>query len=73
MKDTCFVGTMVHGALEVTILAAAVQSIGELEGNHVAIVAIVLRDFFLPMATTSFRSIFGILFPITDCKYTTFW
>ena len=46
---------MVHGALDVTILAAAVQSIGEFEGYHIPIVAIVLGDFFLHIAAHHFR------------------
>ena len=46
---------MVHGALDVTIPSAIVQPIGELEGNHIAIVAIVLGDFFLHIAAHHFR------------------
>jgi hypothetical protein len=46
---------MVHRSLDVTILTPTIQSIGEFEGNHIAIVAIVLRDFFLHVTAYDFR------------------
>ena len=55
MEDTCFTVTMVHGSLDVTIPPTTVQSTGEFEGNHVAIVAMVLGDFFLHVTAHHFR------------------
>lgn len=46
---------MVHSALDVAISASTIQSVGELESNHVAIIAIVLRDFFLHVTAHHFR------------------
>ena len=46
---------MIHAALDVTISASAIKPIRELEGNHVAIVAIVLRDFLLHITAHNFR------------------
>ena len=45
---------MIHAALDVTISAPAIKSIRELEGNHVAIVTIVLRDFLLHVTAHDF-------------------
>ena len=43
---------MVHRALDVTILAPVVESIGQFESQHIdiAVVATVLGDFFLNIA-----------------------
>jgi len=46
---------MIHDALDVTILTSMIKPIGEFEGDHVAIVAIVLRNFFLHVTTHDFR------------------
>ena len=46
---------MIHVALDVTISAPAIKPIRELEGHHVAIVAIVLRDFLLHITAHNFR------------------
>ena len=46
---------MIHAALDVTIVSPAIKPIRELEGNHVAIVAIVLRDFLLHITAHNFR------------------
>ena len=46
-QDTRFFIAVVHRALDVTILASVVKSIGQFEGQHIAIVATVLCDFFL--------------------------
>ena len=46
---------MIHAALDVAIVSPAIKSIGELECHHVAIVAIVLRDFLLHITAHDFR------------------
>ena len=46
---------MIHAALDVTISAPAIKPIREFEGHHVAIVAIVLRDFLLHITAHNFR------------------
>ena len=46
---------MIHAALDVTISVSAIKPIGELEGHHVAIVTIVLRDFLLHITAHNFR------------------
>ena len=46
---------MIHAALDVTIVSTAIKPIREFEGHHVAIIAIVLRDFLLHITTHNFR------------------